>query len=198
VPAATASGDYFPLTLNSNWKYSRQGGTTADSTLLKVIDYSYVTPQNTYQTIARYSTLNPAVAVDSSFYRKANAEYFENKNYRSLFGFDSDVSVEYVFLNDTAAAGSTWKSPNISGTISGVPVSGYAIMTILEKSVPVTIGFFNFPDVIKVRYDFYVANSVSPSATMERWFARNTGEIYNSLSAGSNNRINQLTDYQVF
>jgi hypothetical protein len=198
VPAATASGDYFPLTLNSNWKYSRQGGTTADSTLLKVIDYSYVTPQNTYQTIARYSTLNPAVAVDSSFYRKVNAEYFENKNYRSLFGFDSDVSVEYVFLNDTAAAGSTWKSPNISGTISGVPVSGYAIMTILEKSVPVTIGFFNFPDVIKVRYDFYVANSVSPSATMERWFARNTGEIYNSLSAGSNNRINQLTDYQVF
>lgn len=198
LPAAAASGDYFPLSLNSNWKFGMQGGTPEDSTLLKVIDYSLKTQTNTYQTIASYDLSNLSEALDSVYYRKVGGDYFEYKNYSDLLGFDDDLYVESIFLKDDAPVGSTWNSPQIAGTISGMPVSAFATMTILEKGVPVTIGNFNFTDVIKVKYDLYIANSTSPSATMERWFAKNTGEIYNSLTANSLNITNQIADYVVF
>jgi hypothetical protein len=69
-----------------------------------------------------------------------------------MLGFDNDVSGEFIFLKDNVAAGTTWNSPPISGTISGIPISGFAKMTLLEKAVPITIGSFNFPEVIKIKY----------------------------------------------
>ena len=52
--------------------------------------------------------------------------------------------------------GTTWISPNINGTIGGVPFTAFIKMTILAKAVPVTIGTFNFPDVIKVKYEYFI------------------------------------------
>jgi hypothetical protein len=198
IPAASASGDYLPLTLNSNWKYSLQGGTAADSTFSKVIDYSLSTGTNTYQTIARFSVLSPGTAIDSFYYRKPGGDYYEFMNYTRLLGLDNDVSGEFIFLKDNVEAGTTWNSPTISGTISGTPISGYAKMTLLEKAVPITVGPYNFPDVIKVKYEYFFDGASNATITIERWFAKNIGEIYDRYSKGVLVNVNQIEEYQVF
>ena len=47
---------------------------------------------------------------------------------------------------------------------------------------PVTIGAFNFPDVIKVKYEIFCYREPTSLETDERWFAKNVGEIYQSGS----------------
>ena len=198
LAAASASGDYLPLTLYTNWKYSLQGGTSADSTFTVVTSFILTADNHTYQAVARYNVLSPGSPIDSIFYRKPGGDYYQYMNYTSLLGFDNDVSGEFIFLKDNVPAGTTWNSPTISGTISGIPITGFAKMTILEKAVPVTIGSFNFPDVIKVKYEYFLAGIPTPAITMERWFAKNIGEIYNSYSSGMLMNVNQIAEYQVF
>lgn len=71
-------------------------------------------------------------------------------------------------------------------------------MTLLAKAVPVTIGTFNFPDVMKVKYEYFItAAPGTPFFTEERWFARNIGLIYNSLNDGSTTDIYNIGRYQV-
>jgi len=198
LPAAAPSDDYFPLSLSTNWTYSLKDGTSSDSTFLKVINYSPTLDNNNYQTIARYSVMFPTIAIDSFYYRKPGGDYYEYINYTSLLGFDTKVAGEFIFLKDNVPAGTTWNSPTINGSVSGVPISGYAKMTLLEKAVPVTIGTYNFPDVIKVKYEYFLAGAAAPSYTIERWFAKNTGEIYNSSKSDLSTIVYQIADYQVF
>jgi len=198
LPAAAASGDYFPLSLNTNWQFSLQGGTTSDSTFSKVIDYKPTFDNKDYQTIARYDVPNFNNAIDSFYYRKPGGDYYQFMNYSTLLGFDNIVTGEFIFLKDNVAAGTTWNSPTISGTILGVPISGYAKMTILEKAVPVTIASFDFPDVIKVKYEYFLLNAPVPAYTMERWFAKNIGEIYNSFTMGPETEIHQIEEFRIY
>jgi len=198
VPAATASGDYFPLTLNSNWKYALQGGTSSDSTFSKVIGYSLVANNNTYQTIAAFGVPSTGLATDSFYYRKPGGDYYQYMNYSSIFGFENEVSGEFIFLKDNVDAGTTWNSPTISGTVSGTDVSGYVKMTLLEKSVAITIGSFNFPDVLKVKYEYFLTGVPIPAITSERWFAKNIGEIYNRVEQGTLVNVNQIEEFQIF
>lgn len=71
-------------------------------------------------------------------------------------------------------------------------------MTLLEKAVPVTIGTFNFPDVIKVKYEFFITGSPIPIETDERWFAKNVGEIHFDFNDGVNAAGYDVGKYQVF
>ena len=197
LPAASASGDYLPLTLNSNWKYSLEGGSAVDSTFSKVIDYSLNANNNTYQTIATYGVPS-TVAIDSFYYRKPGGDYYQFLDYSTLLGFDNTVSGEFIFLKDNVPAGTTWNSPTISGTIQGIPVSGFAKMTLLEKAVPITVGPYNFPDVMKIKYEYFLEGASNATITIERWFAKNIGEIYNRYSKGIFVKVNQVEDYQIF
>ncbi len=198
LPAASASGDYFPLSLYTNWQFSLKDGTTSDSTFSKVISYKATFNNVEYQTIARFNVPDVTKAVDSFYYRKPGGDYYQFMNYSTLLGFDDNITGEFIFLKDNVAAGTTWNSPTISGTILGIPISGYAKMTILQKAIPVTIASFNFPDVIKVKYEYFLLGAPVPAYTMERWFAKNTGEIYNSFTTGTETETHEIAEFRIY
>lgn len=198
LPAAPPIGDYFPLTLNSNWTYSLVGGTAADSVHSAVISYSPTFSSNTYKTIAAYD-VPPAAAFDSLYYRKpGGGDYYQYADYSNYISFDAPVSGEFIFLKDNVANGTTWSSPTVSGTIGGLPVTAFIKMTILAKAVPVTIGLFNFPDVIKVKYEYFVSGIPIAVETDERWFAKNVGEIHDSINYGTITDIYDIGAFQIF
>lgn len=192
------SGDYFPLTLNSNWAYDfAVDGMSQDSIRSVVIGYAPVFGSSAYNTIASYQ-IPSSVPFDSSYYRKPGGDYYQYTNYSNSFQFDQSVSGEFIFLKDTVPSGTSWSSPKINGTIGGVAVSGSIKMTILDKAVSVTLGGFNFPDVIKVKYEYFLAASPTPIETDERWFAKNVGQIYESLNVNASTYTSQISSYQVF
>ncbi|MEO6289250.1 MAG: hypothetical protein ABIO76_04990, partial [Ginsengibacter sp.] len=135
---------------------------------------------------------------DSAYYRKPGGDYYQYLNYSNYIPFDQPVDGEFAFLKDNVAAGTTWQSPNVSGSISGLPFSGFFKMTLLEKAVSVTIGTFNFPDVIKVKYEFFITGSAIALETDQRWFARDVGEIYFDFDDGVNKASYEVGQYQVF
>ena len=193
------ASDYFPTTLNSYWVYSKQGGTSADSVKYTVIPYTLNLSGNNYSTITIDKV--PPTGPDSLYYRKTAGLYYENFNTQATFGFDaagSPANVEYKFLDTTLPVNATWNSPNITGTSSMVSYTIFLKMTLLAKAVPATIGTFNFPDVMKVRYEYFItAAPGTPFFIEERWFARNVGLIYNSLNDGTTNDIFNIGRYQV-
>ena len=193
------ASDYFPTTINSYWVYSKQGGTSADSLKYTVIPYALNLSGNNYSTITIDKV--PPTGPDSLYYRKTAGLYYENFNTQATFGFDaagSPANVEYLFLDTTLPVNATWNSPNITGTSSMVSYTIFLKMTLLAKAVPVTIGTFNFPDVMKVKYQYFItAAPGTPFFTEERWFARNIGLIYNSLNDGSTTDIYNIGRYQV-
>lgn len=194
VSFLSAAGNYLPLKLDNNWAYNLTDGQSEDSVFQKVIDFSPVLGGNNY-TAVQQSDLPSGTVTDSFYYRKSGGDYYEYINYTSFFGFDQPVTGDFNFLRDNLPAGSTWQSPTISGTVAGGALSGYVKMTILEKGVPVTsIAGFNFPDVIKVRYELFVTGIPQAAVTEERWFAQNVGEIY--TSTGSN--TSEIKRYQIF
>lgn len=198
LPAAAASGDYFPLSLNSNWTYNLTGGSASDEITNTVINYSPTIGAQTYQTIQESQTQSNTI-VDSFYYRKPGGDYYQYIDFSKLFGFDQYVGSEFIFLKDNVAAGQTWTTPNINGTIGGNAVSGHVELEVTDKAVPVTsIPGFNFPDVIKVQYQYFITGNSTPVLTQNRWFAKNTGEIYFSSNNGTSNVIYQVSAYQVF
>lgn len=197
-PAVAASGDYFPLSLNSNWNYDLVGGTSADDITYKVINYSPTFGAESYQTIQQSQTQTNNIT-DSFYYRKPGGDYYEYVDFSKVFGFDHSVESEFIFLKDNVGATATWTSPTITGTIGGVAASGYAQMTILAQAVPVTsIPGYNFPDVIEVQYQYFITGNPNPILTQERWFAKNQGEIYFSSNNGTVTSVYEVSTYQVF
>ncbi len=69
LPGVAPSGDYFPTTLNSNWSYGLEGGTSSDSLHFAVINHSLTAAGNNYSTITT-DYIPPTGAPDSSYYRK--------------------------------------------------------------------------------------------------------------------------------
>ena len=198
LPPVAPSGDYFPLSLNSNWIYNLVGGSASDEITYKVINYSPTIGAENYQTIQQSQTQSGAIT-DSFYYRKPGGDYYEYVDFSKVFGFDQSVTSEFIFLKDNVSATTTWNSPTIAGTIGGVAVSGYAQMTLLAQAVAVTsIPGFNFPDVIEVQYQYFITGNPSPILTQQRWFARNQGEIYFSSNNGTINSVYEVSTYEVF
>ncbi|MDQ6843091.1 MAG: hypothetical protein M3Z92_01880 [Bacteroidota bacterium] len=197
LPGATPSGDYFPLTLNSNWTYEYVQGTSSDSVHTIVINYSPTINGNVYNTIAAYDVPS-AGAFDSAYYRKPGGSYYQYADFSNYIPFDQNVSGEFIFLKDNVPVNSTWVSQTVSGTIGGLPVSGYIKMTLLAYAVPATVGSFNFPDIIKMQYEYFITGIPTPIETDERWFAKNVGEIYDSISSGGTTDNYKVGRFQIF
>ncbi|MGH2562885.1 MAG: hypothetical protein ACRDE5_00115 [Ginsengibacter sp.] len=198
LPGVMPSGDYFPLTQNSNWTYNLVGGTSSDSVHTVVIGYSPTFGSNTYNTIAAYDVPSTGQAYDSAYYRKPGGDYYEYDVFSNIIPFDQTLAGEFIFLKDNVAVGTTWTSPDISGTINGISITAYIKMTILAKAVPVTIATFNFPDVIKVKYEYFINGDPSAVETDERWFAKNVGEIHEDINGVSAVGSYDIANYQVF
>ena len=169
------AADYYPLTVNNSWTYGNINGVASDSFHLKVISNAKAINGMTYSDIAQYD-VPPSVAYDSLYLRKSNGNYYQYLDFSDYFFFDQTTYAETIILKDNVAAGSTWTSPTVTGEIQGVPVQGSLKFTILEKAVPVSLGIYNLPDVIKVKMETIVAGASIGSA--EFWYAKNVGLVY--------------------
>ena len=172
--------DYFPMTLNSNWAYYTTSISGVDSGQVKVIGYNPMFSGNTYNSFESNS-LPAAAPIDTSYFRKQVNDYYQYTDFSNYFGFNNPTLGEFIFLKDNVPVNTSWQSQTFTGMIAGLPISvtGYISMKILAKAVPVTVGALNFPDVIKVQYDYYLSIAPGvPFTTEQRWFARGVGLIH--------------------
>jgi hypothetical protein len=176
-----ASLDYFPTTPNSNWTYYLKDGTSSDSIYTSVMAYTPSFGGIEYKSL-NTNTIPPQSISDTQYYRKAGFSYYQFLDLASVIPFDNPLLGEYMFLREDVATNTEWTSPDFAGFISGVPVSMNIKMTLLAKSVPVTLDSKNFTDVIKVRYEYFLSiDPTNPVGSEERWFARGVGLIYDDL-----------------
>ena len=172
---AQATGDYFPTTANSNWSYLYEGSTVDDTLYTLSTGNTKTFGANSYSLFKN----KDAVSTDTSYYRKSTGVYYEYYPASlNVFGFDNPAAVEYVFLKDNVPQGSVFETP-LSGTISGISVTGKIQGTILEKAVPATVSGITYPDVIKVRLSYVFVAGPLPQEVyrVEQWFAKNKGLI---------------------
>lgn len=197
----TTVSDYFPATINSNWAYSADNGTALDSVLISVISYSPSFAGNNYSSFTnnQVPVLN---AQDTSYFRKSGGDYFQYLNLSNIFLFDDPIYDEYIFLKDNVPENTTWQTPVFSGTAAGFPgqATGYIQMTIIAKAVAASVGSLNFPEVIKMHYEYYRSlPHGSPFAIEERWYARGVGLVYDNINSTITSfQINSIARYKIY
>ncbi len=178
LPGTQIDADYFPTTANSNWAYGLEGGTDEDSLLVTALGTTFTIDGNVYTGLIT-DLIPPSGEPDTAFFRKSGNDYFEYIDPAGIFPFDESNPVEYIFLKDNVNAGTSFQSPDFTGTVDSVPATAYIKMTIIEKGVVATVGTSTFNNVIKVKYEYFISLfPAGAAATEERWFAPNVGLIY--------------------
>ncbi len=183
APPPPVSGDYFPTTANSFWAYNYEDISVQDSLLATVNAYSPTINGQVYSTFF-VQAIPPSGFTDTLYYRKANGEYFQAIDLQEFFVIDAPVIVEYIFLKDNVAAGTTFQSPEFTAAVGGFPVTGYVETTILEKASTAMVNSITFNDVIKVKNEYFISTAPGfPALSVrveERWFAKGIGLIYST------------------
>ncbi len=202
IPFATGTviTDYFPTTTGSYWDLGNINNPT-DSFKITATSGTKSISGSVYN-IFTYDSI-PSIGPSELYYRKSSGLYYENFNTKAFFGFDSTgnpADVEYIFLKDNVPQGTTWNSPNITGTQGGTSFTIFIKMTLFEKAItPTTSGIVTSSDVLKMRYEYFITLApTTPFYTEERWFAKGIGLIYNSFYDGTKTDIYHIGRYQVF
>ena len=145
--------DYFPTTVNSFWDLGLQGGTTADSIKIKVINYTLSAGANSYSTFT-VDNIPASGSPDSMYYRKPGGDYIEYFNTQALFfdGPGTPPNIEYIFLKDNVGVGTSWQSQTFSGPLGGVTYTLSLRMTLTEKVTTLTtVGSLSSSAILKVK-----------------------------------------------
>ncbi len=202
IPFATGTviTDYFPTTTGSYWDLGNINNPT-DSFKITATSGTKSISGSVYN-IFTYDSI-PSIGPSELYYRKSSGLYYENFNTKAFFGFDSTgnpADVEYIFLKDNVPQGTTWNSPNITGTQGGTSFTIFIKMTLFEKAItPTTSGIVTSSDVLKMRYEYFITLApTTPFYTEERWFAKGIGLIYNSFNNGTKTDIYHVGGYHVF
>ncbi|BAU52504.1 hypothetical protein [Mucilaginibacter gotjawali] len=177
--SSSTNNDYFPLTSNSAWKYLVTGAGGSDTLTVKLTGSATVIDGKTY-----YNT--------NSMYQKMGTSvgYFFRQNH--LYGSNSSnatagLTIEFEFLNDTAAAGHSWISlPTVNGLVNSVPAR--TVNTIREVNISKTVGGKIFTNVIHAEVDlqYNYGRGYESSAVYEFYFAKGVGMIENSTFISGN------------
>ena len=147
VAAPASAFDYFPRNTGSNWSYQYDG--VADDSLLLRSDRDTTLGGNSYKIFV--GTYDAAVGFGNfGNYRKSGSNYHTYADLGTYFFLDDSVNIDYIFLKDNVAAGSTWQSGTVAGTSNGTPVSFRIIFKIEQKDVSVTINGTVYNNVIVV------------------------------------------------
>lgn len=199
VVVVPPTGDYFPLTTNSNWSYDYydQSGTYLDS--------AFVRSTGTFRTIASNS-FNIFIddSGDSAYYRKGGGLYYRAENLDDLIGSGGEQQTN--FLKDNVPSGSSW-ADSFNVTYGGFPAKLKMTYTITAKNVAATVSGNTYPDVIKVSSVGVILFTAVPIpsttvATDEFWYARGTGIIYekyvDNLTTPSTTVETRLRRAQIF
>lgn len=189
---AAGVSDYYPRTTNSNWSYEVDDDPD-DSLLIKVIPNTLTVSGNLFNIFME--TDDASGGFDSSgYYRKSSNDYFQWLD-ASLTVFDNPAWTQITFLKDNVAAGGTWNSSPINGTVGGIPISIRLKYTILQKDVPVSVttstGMASYPNTIVVKEELEqlagsIWTSLTPSAGYNKnYYSRNIGFILQEYFNGT-------------
>lgn len=152
------NGDYFPTTSGSNWEYQYlpKLGTIDKFTVTVAQDLALV---NNDPII--YSKFGTSLQDTFYFGKDGMGKYYalSTVDFDYTFIFDSipDRFVSYVFLDENAAVGATWSSPEYGEVkLTGANGAEYgvakAVFTIISKNtVPYTIAGKPYNNVINVK-----------------------------------------------
>ncbi len=168
------TGDYLPLTTNSNWSYSRYGNTG------NLLDTFYIYSTGTTKSVGAnaFNILLDPNNGDSTYYRKGGGLYYQAANLDDLIG--TGGLQQTIILKDNVPNASSW-ADSFNVNYNGIPVKLKATYTITAKAVPATTTGGTYADVIKVNA---VYNAIAtgfpafPIATIERWYAKGKGIVY--------------------
>jgi hypothetical protein len=203
---AAPTGDYFPITANSNWTYQHEGS-TADDTLLVTSTGNTKTFAGNPFTI--FSNNYGSGGIDSSYYRKNAGLYYEYMPADPNTGVGAGL--EHVFLKDNVSAGTQW-STNFSATVS-IPLTGggykdtivNAVIrdTLAQKLTTFTIGALPvFKDVLEVHTGYYIVGSPLLIYYNKQWLARGVGLIkyyqYDGTTNPASDYTINITRYKVY
>ena len=155
VVAPPSAFDYFPRTAGSNWSYQFDN-TANDSLLIRVKTGTVTLGGNQYNV---FEATDDAAGGFGDFgnYRRSGGNYHTYADMGAYFQMDAAVNIDYIFLKDNVAAGSTWQSGTISGTITGIPVSVRLTFTLNQKDVAVTVNgtVYNNVIVVSEKYELF-------------------------------------------
>lgn len=184
------TGDYFPLTTNSNWTYSYEtpfgyipGPVTITNSGVEAAFNS-----NVYKT---FINQHPTGTEYPVYYRRSGNDYFE------YFG----ESIEFPFLKTNVPVNTTWIVEYNNG-------NSYKIKReyILQgKLQTFTVGNLSFKDVLKVSCKVMIAENNAPfteTVEEERYFAKDIGLVKSISKVGpapsGDIVIMNLSNYKVF
>lgn len=186
-----ASNDYFPTTTGSWWELQTGAGEVAN---YKVSDQFTTFNGQSYKIIGAYENPDDQdFAYEVYHIRKNAGNYYDLTDYDEFSETGTPQLLETIILKDNVPAGTSWNGPIFNITQEGVTASANMKFTVTDKGVPVAMGSFNFPDVIKVKSEI-VINGVSTDY-MEQWYAHNVGPIYIKYPDGT---TLDLTAYNIF
>ncbi len=207
------TGDYFPLTKNSNWTYLYQNGSAGDTAYTFNPGGTTTLLGNVY--VLQTNDYGPTYGKDSVYNRKSGNTYYQYVAATSISDTTNGVitkiqvpAYEFRFLVDNLAAGSTFSDAVTGSVTSGtntIPVVFNFKSTITEVGASVTVGGTSYTNVIKVKTltSETIAGVTTPRETTEYWYALNIGAIrfldyYTDPTFTTPDDVWNLTRYKVF
>ncbi len=171
---AAPSGDYMPLTGQSNWTFVQN---SINTHYTQVLPGSMLVNGLSYTVIGIGDNSSNVQNDTVGIFRKSSGNYYDLFDYSEFTTGIAPVRVETIILKDNVAQGSTWDGPVVPLVVNGVTVNYHIKFTIMEKAVSATVGTFSFPDVIKVKGELYSGTTYLGMDT-QWWYARNVGLVY--------------------
>lgn len=195
------SGDYFPMTANSNWSYaSSDPNALPEDTLLQVsTGLTGTLPDGTIFNL--FTTNYGFPDLDSSYYRKAANDYRELGDVDAVGVSAAALIDDFVFLRDDQPVGTKWETQLLEGpAVSGSgTVRTKRTFELISRGGRVAVNQKIYLNVIKIATAQVVQNTSGGFDTVisyESWYAKGIGLI--NLKAPPPYYGYGLTRHQVF
>ncbi|MDV6170048.1 hypothetical protein R1T16_16540 [Flavobacterium sp. DG1-102-2] len=210
---ATSSGDYFPLAVNNQWIFLKDG---APIEPIKIIATQTINDKQYYKVNQYFEDAGTAEMTGTAviYFRKDGGSYIQRVtvDVPDQEGMHMTVSpYEYIMLKDNLDVGQTWTQTVTQVTTyevpSNFPIDMPDITTILtidgkilEKDVTAIVNGHTYENVIKISLKQTaviegMGTGLPPTViNSELWFAKNVGPIKSSASAPGMGVIVQDSD----
>lgn len=204
VDNGVSTGNYWPLALNNEWNYSKDG---ADPTPQKIIGTDTFGGDIYYKLESQELALL-GVEVDNWVAKKGGTYYQKvgNLNY-SIDGFTISMdSYELPMFKDYLDVNETWTSStstNVKYDIDGQGSYSYKMTikvtgTILERGATITVKDQNYSDVIVMsliqEVSFGGENAIIESIY---WYAKDVGPVKFTNTSDNVTTVNELISYSL-
>lgn len=160
VTTTLSTLDYFPRTAGSNWSY--QYDDTADDSLFVRATSNIVTHNGSNFTAFEGTDDASLGFFEYGDFRKNGSDYY---SYIELVDDDTTkvIPLEYIFLKDNVPANTSWQSPAVNVTLSGIPLSLRINLTLEQKDITVTVNGTAYDSTMAVaeRYEVLVPGTTN-------------------------------------